>query len=116
MESIATAIVKENWNEEKPGYVKVEYTLGESGKCVTDWIPIMTPFGGCGYEEYHLPDVGSKVVLGFNCGREDMPIVLGCLRNGDNAMSEGEPTEENTKKLIRTKAGYQIFVDEEDQR
>lgn len=114
MESIATAIVKENWNEEKPGYVKVEYTLGESGKCVTDWIPIMTPFGGCGYEEYHLPDVGSKVVLGFNCGREDMPIVLGCLRNGDNAMSEGEPTEENTKKLIRTKAGYQIFVDEEE--
>ncbi|PNV62569.1 hypothetical protein C0033_08390 [Clostridium sp. chh4-2] len=116
MESIATAIVKENWNQEKPGYVKVEYTLGESEKCVTDWIPVMTPYGGSGYAGYHLPEVGSKVVLGFNCGREDMPIVLGCLSNGDDAASERISTEENTTKLIRMKSGYQIFVDEEEKK
>lgn len=116
MESIATAVVKENWNEDLPGHVKVEYALGEEGECVTGWIPVMVPYGGAGYGDYRLPEVGSKVVVGFNYGSEDRPIVLGCLRSGADAMPEGAAAEENTKKLFRARNGYQILIDEEKKK
>ena len=40
---IVTGIVKENWDEKHKGQLKVEYNLGEEGKNLTGWVPVMTP-------------------------------------------------------------------------
>lgn len=37
MADLATAVVKENWDKEHPGCVKVEYILGADGAKTSDW-------------------------------------------------------------------------------
>ena len=41
MADLATAVVKENWDKEHPGCVKVEYILGADGAKTSDWIRVL---------------------------------------------------------------------------
>ncbi|MDE7297712.1 MAG: phage baseplate assembly protein V [Lachnospiraceae bacterium] len=109
---IATGIVKENWNEEAKGMVLVEMSLGEEGKTDTEWIPVMQPYCGNGFGQYFLPEVNSQVVLGFQGGDINCPVVLGCLWNDADALPEETAREDNSLKRIRTKGGNRIELDE----
>ena len=111
MELLA-AIVKENWDEENKGKVKVEYPVGETGVMVTGWIPVTVPYAGPGYGVYMLPEIGSEVILGFLGGKRNNPVVLGSLLHTVNAIPEDTADENNDKKLIQTKAGFKILIDE----
>lgn len=113
MDGIRTGIVKNNWDENFPGQLKVEYTLGENGRRETGWIPVMTPYAGPGYGSYQLPEIGTEVILGFHSGDSRRPIVLGCLWNHINTLPADAADEGNTKKLWKSKGGYQLSVDEE---
>ncbi len=110
---IVTGIVKENWDEQYKGQLKVEYNLGEEGKNLTGWVPVMTPYGGAEYGMYFLPEVGSEVVLGFVMGDRNCPVVLGNIWSNKMAPPSDTPVEENTKKQILTKGGIQILATEE---
>ena len=41
---LVQGIVKENYDKDQPGRIKVEYYIGEQGKMLTGWIPVMTPY------------------------------------------------------------------------
>ena len=110
---IVTGIVKENWDEKHKGQLKVEYNLGEEGKNLTGWVPVMTPYGGQEYGIYFLPEVGSEVVLGFLMGDRNCPVVLGNIWSDKMAPPKETPVKENTKKQILTKGGVQILATEE---
>lgn len=43
---VAIGVVKENWDEDHPGMIKAEISLGSSGKNLTDWIPVAVPMPG----------------------------------------------------------------------
>lgn len=109
---IATGIVKENWNEEAKGMVLVEMSLGEEGKTDTEWIPVMQPYCGNGFGQYFLPEVDSQVILGFQGGDINCPIVLGCLWNDADILPEETAREDNSLKKIQTKGGNRIELDE----
>lgn len=109
---IQTGIVKENWNEEDKGKVLVEMTMGETGKTDTEWIPVMQPYCGNGFGQYFLPEVDSQVVLGFQGGDVNCPIVLGCLWNDTDLIPVETAREDNSLKKIQTKGGNRIELDE----
>ena len=109
---LLSAIVKENWDEENKGKVKVEYPVGETGVMVTGWIPVTVPYAGPGYGIYMLPEIGSEVIVGFLDGKKNNPVVLGSLLHTVNAIPEDTADENNDKKLIQTKAGFKILIDE----
>lgn len=109
---ITTGIVKENWNEEAKGMILVEVSLGEEGKTDTEWIPVMQPYCGNGFGQYFLPEVDTQVVIGFLGSDINCPIVLGCLWNGKDMPPELAPNEENSIKLIQTKGGNKIELNE----
>ncbi len=114
MPGIVTGQVKENWDKKQQGKVKVEYYLGEKGKMVSSWIPVMTPYAASSCGMYFLPEVGSKVVIAFEHGRLDCPVVLGTLWNGSSNLPEKTADEKNQIKTIKTKGGHEIrFSDEE---
>lgn len=115
MEGIAIGTVVANWEEEHPGMVQVNYLLGPEGQVKTDWISVMTPFGGASYGCYHLPAVGNTVVIGFVIGELNRPVVLGCLWSQDNALPEGAANKDNSKILWKTKAVFKGCVEEKDQ-
>ena len=118
--SIATGIVKENWNEEAKGMVLVEMCLGEEGKTDTEWIPVMQPYCGNGFGQYFLPEIDSQVVLGFQGGDINCPIVLGCLWNGTDKLPEGgnrielDETEGKEQIGIYTPGGISMVLGDEN--
>lgn len=116
MDGVITGIVKNNWDEDFPGKLKIEYTLGESGLMETGWLPFMTGYAGPGYGSFQLPEIGAEVVIGFLNGDSRRPIVLGCLWNQVNTLPDEAANENNTKKLWRSKGGYQILVDEDEDK
>lgn len=111
---IITGLVKENWDEDHPGMVKVEYFLGEMGKNLTGWVPVAVPYAGNTYGYYALPEVGTEVVLAFQMGNRNCPIVLGCIWNRENALPEETANENNTVKKLLTKGGCEIRFSEEE--
>lgn len=110
---IAIGIVKENWDKEHPGMVKVEYFLGEKGKKLTGWIPVAVPYAGNEYGFYALPEIGSEVVLAFQMGNRNCPIVIGCIWSKKTPMPKETAQEKNTVKRLRTKSGCEIVFSEE---
>ena len=111
---IITGLVKENWDEDHPGMVKVEYFLGEVGKNLTGWVPVAVPYAGNQYGYYALPEVGTEVVLAFQMGNRNSPIVLGCIWNRQNTLPGDTANENNTMKKLLTKGGCEIRFSEEE--
>ncbi|MCH5275800.1 MAG: hypothetical protein J1E65_08160 [Lachnospiraceae bacterium] len=111
---IITGLVKENWDKEHPGMVRVEYFLGEMGKNLTGWVPVAVPYAGNEYGYYALPEVGTEVVLAFQMGNRNCPIVLGCIWNQENALPGETANENNTVKKLLTKGGCEIRLSEEE--
>ena len=110
---VAIGVVKENWNQDHPGMVRVQISLGADGKNLTDWIPVAVPYGGKEFGTYFQPEIGSQVVLAFHLGDINCPIVIGCLWNRTDTLPPDTANEKNTVKLIRTKGGNTISISEE---
>lgn len=108
MFSVTTGKVVENWDDKHPGMVQVEIFLGEGGKNRTDWVRVAQPYGGKEFGFYFLPEVGDEVVLAFNLGDRDHPIVIGSLWSQLNPLPKGAATEKNETKTLRTKGGNQL--------
>lgn len=111
--SVTTGLVKNNWDKDHPGMVKVEYFLGTRGKNVTGWIPVAVPYASKECGMYALPEIGSEVVIAFNMGDRNCPIVIGCLWNQKNTIPKETVTEKNTIKRFKTKEGSEVVFDEE---
>lgn len=109
---LLNAIVKDIWDEKHPGMVKVEYLMGEKDKKTSDWVRVMTGYGGNGFGNYWLPEIGTEVLVGFIHGNMNMPVVLGCLWNGTDKLPQGIATEKNEIKTVMTKGGHKITFTE----
>ncbi|MCC8029310.1 MAG: phage baseplate assembly protein V [Lachnospiraceae bacterium] len=109
-----SAIVKDIWEEKHPGMVKVEYLMGEKAQKTSDWVRVMTPYGGKEFGNYWLPEINTEVIVGFINGNLNTPVVLGCLWNDTDTFPKDTVTEKNEIKRIMTKAGTTIlFTDTE---
>lgn len=109
---LLNAVVKQIWEEKHPGMVKVEYLMGEKDKKISDWIRVMTNYGGDGYGNYWLPEIGSEVLVGFIHGNMNLPVVLGCLWNGKDQLPQDVASEKNETKTMMTKGGHSITFSE----
>ena len=117
MFSVTTGRVVENWDDKHPGMVQVEIFLGEDGKNRTDWVRVAQPYAGKEFGFYFLPEVGDEVVLAFNLGDRDHPIVIGSLWSQLNPVPKGAATEKNETKTMRTKGGNELtFSDIQDKQ
>lgn len=113
---IMTGIVKENWDDKYPGMIKVEFILSDTEKKVTDWIRVMTPYGGNNFGTYFFPEIDTEVIVAFIMGDIDNPVVLGCVWNNKDSLPEETADDKNTIKSIQTKAGSSIkFSDKENE-
>ena len=110
--SVTTGKVVQNWDKEHPGLVMVEIFLGEQGKNRTDWVRVAQPYAGKNDGFYFLPEVGDEVVLAFNLGDRDHPIVIGSLWNQVNTLPKETAVEKNTVKRLRTKGGHELVFQE----
>ena len=114
MRGIVIGVVKENWDKEHPGMVKVEYIQGEKGMALSGWARCLTPYAGKGFGMYALPEVGSTVAVGFLGENGSRPIVLGGIWQGQTQLPENTANEKNTVKQVITKQKNLIKISDEE--
>jgi type VI secretion system secreted protein VgrG len=86
------------------GQIKVQFHWDRDGKYDDQsscWIRVMQPWGGAGWGHQFIPRVGMEVVVVFEGGDTDKPMVLGSLYNGTHPPPFKLP-ENKTRSGIRT--------------
>jgi phage baseplate assembly protein V len=89
------------------GQVKLTYPwLDESLR--SGWAPVAAPMAGAGRGLFMMPEIGDEVVVAFQHGDLDHPIVLGFMWNGVDA----PPASDARERTICSKNGHRIrFLD-----
>ncbi len=72
---------------DKYGRVKVWFRWDPAGRRGLDsscWVRVATPWAGKQWGMVHIPRVGDEVVVAFENGDPDQPLIVGSLWNADN--------------------------------
>ncbi|NUO51582.1 MAG: type VI secretion system tip protein VgrG, partial [Polyangiaceae bacterium] len=89
---------------DEQGRIKVHFHWdreggGDDSSC---WIRTMQAWGGASWGAQFIPRVGMEVVVAFDGGDPDKPIVLGCVYNATHPMPFAVPADK-TRSGIRTR-------------
>ncbi len=107
---VVPARVVEHNDPKMMGRIKVQYFWQEEGPAY--WARMMAPHSGGNRGFMFMPEVGDEVVVAFEDGDPERPVVLGCVWNGvDTAPREdfwGDDIGPNDVKRIVTKSGNRI--------
>ncbi|APR86234.1 VgrG protein [Minicystis rosea] len=89
---------------DEKGQIKVQFHWDREGKYddkSSCWIRVMQPWAGASWGHQFIPRVGMEVVVVFEGGDPDKPMVLGALYNGSHPPAFKLP-EKKTRSGIRT--------------
>jgi type VI secretion system secreted protein VgrG len=108
IQGFQTAVVVGKAGEEiwvdKFGRVKVQFHWDREGKGdekSSCWIRVATTWAGKQWGTVHIPRVGQEVVVGFEEGDPDRPLILGSVYNAVQLPAYGLPSEQ-TKSGIKS--------------
>ena len=111
MFGVEVGIVTNVKDPDKLGRVKVCFPR-LPGKPESDWVRVVQPAAGAGRGFYWLPEVNDEVLVAFERGEAHRPYVVGALWNGKDKPMKTAYTDENTTRMIQTKSGHQIILDD----
>jgi len=107
---LQTATVVDNNDPDKLGRIKVKFPWLEAEETI--WVRFVTPHAGEDRGWYAVPEIDDEVLVGYEFGNPNHPIVLGALYNKKAAPPSAAATPENDIKLFRTKAGNEIKIND----
>ncbi len=110
---IVTAKVTNNQDPEHLGRIKVKYSWRDEND-ESDWIRIMTPMAGNQMGVYFIPEVDDEVVIAFQNGNINFPIVLGGLWSNNIKPPDSNDDGENNIRMIKSRSGHKIIMDDKD--
>ncbi len=74
---------------------------------------VMVPMAGSGSGMHFLPEVGDEVVVAFEMGDTNFPIILGAVWNRVNPPpKQAETSPENHKRTIVSRSGHELTFDD----
>jgi type VI secretion system secreted protein VgrG len=98
---------------DKYGRIKVQFHWDRQGKYDADsscWVRVATLWAGKNYGTVFLPRIGMEVVVAFEEGDPDRPIVVGCVYNAD-CMPPHVLPDNKTMSGIKTRSSPQAGSD-----
>ena len=101
---------KEEIFTDTQGRIKIKFhwdrQLKERKEAKTCFVRVMTPWSGDGFGMMHIPRVGQEVVVQFEEGNPDRPIVVGMLYNKEKLTPpfQKDIAKNKTQSGIRTKS------------
>ena len=109
---VVIGIVTNNKDPEGLGRVKVRYPWsGESGESY--WARTMSFMAGKERGAFFLPEVGDEVLIAFEHGDIEHPVVLGALWNGKDRPPEKNTDGKNNIKKIRSRSGHELIFNDD---
>lgn len=114
----ATVVAPSGHDQQVPhtdrhGRVKVQFHWDRRGKRddrSSCWLRHMQPFAGKGWGAVFLPVAGCEVVVAFEEGDPDRPLVLGGVYNGNNHPPRDLP-DDAVKTVVQDVAGNFFILD-----
>lgn len=106
---IVRAVVMDNLDLTMQGRVQVKIPTVPG---VEPWAPVCAPFAGDGYGLYCLPQVGDIVVVAFENGDLNWPVVVGSLWDISNRPPVDLPTDAVNKRVLKTPGGHELVLDD----
>lgn len=103
-------VVTDNKDPDKLMRVKVKIP-SLSAQDTTWWIPVVSYGAGKERGWFFLPEVNDEVLVAFEHGDMNRPIVLGALWNGKDKPPEQQASS-NDKRVIKSRSGSTIELDD----
>src|ERR1041385_348059 len=97
---------------DNPGYrVKVKFPWLNDQE-TTFWARIAVPMAGPERGTYVLPEIDDQVLVVFEHGEVDRPIVIGAVWSKKQEPVELNDSAKNNTKLIKSRCGHRIIFDD----
>src|SRR5215467_11990020 len=97
---------------DNPGYrVKVKFPWLNDQE-TTFWARIAVPMAGAERGVYVLPEIDDQVLVVFEHGDVERPLVIGALWNKKQEPVEVNDSAKNNTKLIKSRCGHRIIFDD----
>lgn len=117
--TIARAIVRAVDDPEKHGRIRVEYPWynGTSSQLPSEWARVCLPYASNGSGMWMIPEVGDEVVVFFEHGDLEFPIVLGSLYSSRQLPPKSERSADGTKdiRFLKTRSGHVLCFDDSEE-
>ncbi len=111
---VVTARVVDNVDPDSMGRVQIQFHWLNDGE-QSFWARVATPMAGNEMGIYFLPEIDDEVLVAFEHGNIEYPIVIGSLWNGSALPSQENSNGENNIRQIKSRSGHELtFDDTED--
>ncbi|MGN7918653.1 phage baseplate assembly protein V [Lysobacter antibioticus] len=116
---VLVALVTDIKDPDNQGRVQITlpWSPDASGQRYEGWARLATMFGGNNRGSWFVPDVDDEVLVCFEHGDPRRPYVIGGLWNGRDQPPESmDGAGNNYKKVLRSRNGVKITLDDQDGR
>ncbi|MFC5743227.1 phage baseplate assembly protein V [Dyella tabacisoli] len=108
---VTLAQVKQTNDPDGLGRITVNFQV--AGALIeSDWLQVMSFYGGPGYGAFFLPSEGQSVLVAFAGGNINQPFVLGVLWNGGIKPPVDGVERQQDVRVIKTRQGKQLIFDD----
>lgn len=112
-DGIYPAIVTNNHDPLNMGRLKVKFPW-TSGDMESHWCRLVQPYAGNERGMFFMPEVGDEVLVVFEMGDFNQPLVVGGTWNGEDPPPEpNDPDGSNHHKVVETRSGHTLVFGDE---
>jgi uncharacterized protein involved in type VI secretion and phage assembly len=113
VDGVTGGIVTNNQDPDGLGRVKIKFPwLSDENE--TDWVRIATLMAGGERGSFFLPEVGDEVLVAFEHGDINHPVVIGALWNGVDKPPETNSDGRNNIRKIKSRSGHEIIFNDDN--
>ncbi|MGM5629406.1 type VI secretion system tip protein VgrG [Apibacter raozihei] len=105
-----SAIVTDNNDPEGMSRIRVQFPWQEPTQGQSPWIRVTTPYAGKGKGMHVIPEIGEEVIVSFENGNAEKPVVIGAMFNGEGKSGHGGAG--NYMKGLQTASGSHIMFND----
>lgn len=116
MHGVVVGIVVENGSRDFAGMVRVKIPTRDKNKNVLQWMKVVSTMGGKAWGSYVIPEIGDQVLVAFEEGNINNAYVIGSIYKNNSSTVGKYYTDENYKKVFKTKGGNRIEIDDTDDK
>jgi type VI secretion system secreted protein VgrG len=114
--AVVTGPSGEEIHTDEHGRVKVQFHWDREGQFDENsscWIRVSQQWAGAGWGAMFIPHIGQEVIVDFEEGDPDRPIITGRVYNGNNKPADALP-DEKTKSVLRSRNDNDIVIEDKE--
>lgn len=92
--------------------VRYQWPVAKPADAESGWLRVTAPYSGDGKGHLFTPEVGSQVLVNYEHGRPDFPVVVGNLFHPQNKQGAKYTTPSNHLKGLQTAGGNKFVMND----